>query len=64
MAKNNIDNREALALQVVENMDFDTLFGALVDRIMADYEHDDDLFQEDWENEDMVEPAEAVADPS
>ena len=60
--KNTEDNRDALARQVVDSMDFDDMFTALVDRIAADYKHDDDLFQEDAEDIDFMEPAEPYTD--
>ena len=46
MIKNTKENRETLALQVVDNMDLKDLISCMVDQISADYE-EDEIFQED-----------------
>lgn len=43
------DRMEALAKEVAENMDLDNLISFAQDRILAEYEKNNDMFQEDWE---------------
>jgi hypothetical protein len=49
--KNNEENREELAASIVEGWDLNNVIAAMVRRLVADYEHDDELFQMDWEVE-------------
>lgn len=44
--KNTDDNRNTLARQVVYGMDGDDLIEAMIDRLVEDYHHDDECFQE------------------
>ncbi len=55
---NTNETREKLALAVVDSWDLNTLIGAMVERLEADYKHSSLVFDEDWFN--MFEEGEAA----
>ena len=47
---NNEENRAKLAQEVVDSWEMDTLASYAIDHLIEYYKHDNDGFQEDWEN--------------